>query len=172
MERQTGSKVSVVIAPVDIPDYLDRYQIVTRDGTNGLRLAEFDRWGGSLSENVSTVLAENLSQLLASDRVFTYPRLSVDKPDYWVGVRILRLDCVLGERVDLKAQWIVKTAQERQEAANGLATFSERVEDGRYETLVAAVSRSVGQLSREIAREIAERQKSVLPADPTVEVRP
>jgi uncharacterized lipoprotein YmbA len=79
------NQVSVSIAPVEVPDYLDRLQIVTRDGNNGLKLAEFDRWGGSLGENIATVLVENLSLLLGSDRVFTYPRLSPEIPDVRVG---------------------------------------------------------------------------------------
>ncbi|CAG0934081.1 hypothetical protein RHDC3_02799 [Rhodocyclaceae bacterium] len=169
---QGANPVSVSVAPVEVPDYLDRSQIVTRDGNNGLKLAEFDRWGGSLGENISTVLVENLSALLTSDRVFAYPRLHPEKPDFWVGVRILRLDCVPGDRVELKAQWVVSAGQEKQGVANGLSTYTEQVGDGRYETLVAAVSRTVGQLSREIAREIAARPKDVLPASPTVEVRP
>src|SRR5512137_3062027 len=49
------SPVSISIAPVEIPDYLDRPQIVTRDGLNELRLAEFDRWAGSLSDNIAAV---------------------------------------------------------------------------------------------------------------------
>jgi hypothetical protein len=147
-------------------------QIVTRDGNNGLKLAEFDRWGGSLGENISTVLVENLSLLLGSDRVFTYPRLSPEIPDVRVGVRVLRLDCIPGDRVELKAQWIVTAGQEKQVAANRLSTFTERVSDGRYETLVAAVSLAVGQLSREIAKEIAARPRDVQTASPTAEVHP
>jgi hypothetical protein len=57
-------------------------------------------------------------------------------------------------------------------AANRLSTFTERVSDGRYETLVAAVSRAVGQLSREIAKEIAARPRDVQTASPTAEVHP
>ena len=170
--EQGMDQVSVSIAPVEVPDYLDRLQIVTRDGNNGLKLAEFDRWGGSLGENISMVMVENLSLLLGSDRVFTYPRLSPEKPDVRVGVRVLRLDCMPGDRVELKAQWIVTVGQEKQVAANRLSTFTERVSDGRYETLVAAVSRAVGQLSREIAKEIAARPRAVQTASPTAEIHP
>ncbi|RNC64800.1 MAG: membrane integrity-associated transporter subunit PqiC [Desulfuromonadales bacterium] len=160
---QQGAKpVSVSIAPVEVPDYLDRSQIVTRDGTNGLKFAEFDRWGGSLGENMTSVLVENLSILLASDRVFAYPRLRPEKPDYWVGVRILRLDCVPGDRVELKAQWLVTSGLETQDVARRVSIFTERVSDGSYETLVAAVSRTVGQLSREITREIATQRPGVV----------
>ena len=151
--------VSVSIAPVEIPDYLDRNQIVTRDGSNALKLAEFDRWGGSLDENITSVLVENLSGLLASYRVAAYPRLWPEKPDYWVGVRVLRLDCMPGDRVELKAQWLVTAEQDRQVVANKIMTFTERLNDSRYDTLAAGVSGTIGHLSREIAREIEAHSK-------------
>jgi len=163
--------VSISVMPVEIPDYLDRLQIVTRDGANGLRLAEFDRWGGSLAENITAVLVENLSGLLQSDRVFSYPRMLADKPDYQLGVRVLRLDCLPGERVDLKVQWLINTGKEKQEVARRQAVFSEKVADTRYEAMVAAVSRTIEQLSREISREIGGRPKVGTP-ETTVPVNP
>jgi uncharacterized lipoprotein YmbA len=161
--------VSVTVAPVELPDYLDRSQIVTRDGRNGLKIAEFDRWGGALGENVTTVLVENLSALLASDRVVAYPGLSAEAPDFRVGVRILRLDAVPGERVELKAQWLVSTGQEKAEVARGLSTYSERVDDRNYEQLVAAISSNIERLSREIAETIvaAPQASSEAAAGPT-----
>lgn len=158
--------VSVTVAPVEIPDYLDRLQIVTREGANGLRLAEFDRWGGSLAENITTVLVENLSGLLPSDRVFAYPRMPAEKPDYQLGVRVLRLDCLPGERVDLKVQWLITTGLDKQEVARRQAVFSEKVSDSRYETMVAGVSRTIEQLSREISREIGSRPSGRNPGMP------
>jgi uncharacterized protein len=40
---------SLGVGPVNIPQYLDREQIVTRVGENELVLAEFDRLGGDLA---------------------------------------------------------------------------------------------------------------------------
>jgi len=163
--------VSLSVAPVEIPDYLDRLQIVTRDGANGLRLAEFDRWGGSLADNITTVLVENLSGLLPSDRVFTHPGAAADKPDYHLGVRVLRLDCLPGERVDLKVQWLITTGKEKQEVARRQAVFSEKVADASYGTMVVAVSRTIEQLSREISREIGSRPGETRPGT-AVPVKP
>jgi uncharacterized lipoprotein YmbA len=148
-----ANSVSVSIAPVEIPDYLERPQIVTRDGRNGLHLSEFDRWGGSLSDNIAAVMAENLGQLLGSDRVFAYPRMRAEKADYLVSMRVLRLDCVLGDQVLLKAQWTL-LGPDRKDVATHVATFTERLNDKGYETMVAAVGRTLEQVSREIAREI------------------
>jgi len=151
---ETATSVSVRIAPVEIPDYLDRPQIATRGGSNELRLAEFDRWAGSLSENIAAVLAENLSTLLGSDRVSVYPRMGAEKADYSVVMRVLRLDCVPGDRVLLKAQWTIFTGQDKKDVATCLKTYTESLSNNRYETMVAAVSHTLEQVSREIAREI------------------
>lgn len=151
---ETASSVSVRIAPVEIPDYLDRPQIATRGGSNELRLAEFDRWAGSLSENIAAVLAENLSTLLGSDRVSVYPRMGAEKADYSVVMRVLRLDCVPGDRVLLKAQWTIFTGQDKKDVATCLKTYTESLSNNMYETMVAAVSHTLEQVSREIAREI------------------
>lgn len=154
-----GKPASVGIAPVEIPDYLDRPQIVTRDGRNVLKLAEFDRWAGSLSDNITAVLAENLAQLLGTDRIFVYPRLQAEKAEFSVMTRVLRLDCKPGEQVFLKVQWTLLSGPERKDVATQVASFTERLNDNRYETIAAAVSRTLEQLSREIARTISDRLK-------------
>jgi uncharacterized protein len=152
--QETATPLSVSIAPVEIPDYLDRPQIATRDGSNELRLAEFDRWAGSLSENIAVVLAENLSILLGSDRVSVYPGIGAEKADYSVIMRVLRLDCVPGDRVLLKAQWKIFTGRDKKDVATSLKTYTESLSNDSYETMVAAVSHTLEQVSREIAREI------------------
>jgi len=149
--RDEAPPPSVLIAPVEIPDYLDRPQIVTRDGKNELNLAEFDRWAGSLRENIAAVMAENLSILLSSDRVFVYPQVRGEKTDYLMALRILRLDCIPGDSVLLKAQWTIFAGQDRGGVTH-MAAFTERLADGSYEALAAAVSSTLAQASREIAR--------------------
>jgi hypothetical protein len=151
------SQVSVSIAPVEIPDYLDRPQMVTHDGQNRLRLAEFDRWGGSLGDNISAVLAENLGLLLNSERVYVFPRTGSEKPDYNLAVRVLRLDCVPAGQALLKAQWTLFSGAKGKDVTTRVSTFSERLNDRGYETMAAAVSRTIEQVSREIAREITAR---------------
>jgi hypothetical protein len=149
--------VSVIIAPVEIPDYLERPQIVTRDGQNELKLAEYDRWAGSLSDSIAAVTAENLALLLQSDRVFVSPRVHGDKSDFSVEMRVLRLDCVPGDQVFLKMQWTVYAGQERKDIASRVSTCTEKLKDNQYATLAAAVSRTLEQVSREIGRVILDQ---------------
>jgi len=45
--------LTIGVGPITLPDHLDRPQIVTRESSNVIELAEFDRWAGSLKENYS-----------------------------------------------------------------------------------------------------------------------
>jgi len=154
--KPTGEakKMAINVAPVELPDYLNRLQIVTRDGRNELKMAEFDRWAGSLAENIGVVLAENLAQQLGSEQVFVYPRVQSSLPDYTVAVRVLQLDCTPGDQARLKAQWTVLAGAERKENVTRISSIAEKLGDKQYATLVAAVSRALEQLSAEIAREV------------------
>ena len=173
-QRASGaavSPVSISIAPVEIPDYLDRPQIVTRDGRNELRLAEFDRWAGSLSDNIAAVLAENLGLLMGTERVFVYPRMSGEKADYSLALRLLRLECAPGEQVLLKAQWTLLAGADRKDVATRVTTLSERLSDREYRTMAAAISSALGEVSREIARVIIDLPKETT-AKPSAQVTP
>mgnify|MGYP000004657022 CR=1 FL=1 len=44
------SGIALSIGPVDLPRYLDRPQIVSREGDNRLEVDEFNRWGGALDD--------------------------------------------------------------------------------------------------------------------------
>ncbi len=51
--------IAVGVGPVEIPQALDRPQIVTRTGPNKITLDEFHRWASPLREDFARVLAEN-----------------------------------------------------------------------------------------------------------------
>jgi len=153
------SAISVNIIPVEIPDYLNRPQIVTRSGQNELQLAEFDRWAGSLPDNIAAVMAENLSQLLASDKVLARSWGRHEKNDYTLALRVIRLDCVPGTMVTMRVQWTLSTPPDGTSVATRVSTYSEKLQDARYDTAVSAVSTLLGRACREIAQEIGEQRK-------------
>lgn len=147
-------RMSVGIGPIEIPDYLDRPQIVSRSGLNELKLAEYDRWAGSLSENITMAVRENLSLLLATDRVFAYPCNSPSQIDYKVAIKIVRLESVPGDHVALKALWTLTGGKDNKELTTRVSDIQERLNVSGYDAIVAAMSRTFASLSREIASEI------------------
>ena len=143
------------VGPVDIPDYLNRAQIVTRAGPNRLDVDEFNRWGGSLVSNLAGVIAQNLSVLLGTDDVHVIPANEPLTPRFRIIVSVARLDGALGEDVVLDARWIVTGPRVREQVESGRTVAREATNEGGYEAYVAAQSRAVEKLSRDIAADIA-----------------
>lgn len=139
------------VGPVRVAEYLERPLIATRTGEHGLDLAEFDRWAEPLDDGVARVLASNLGALLGSERVRRHPwrdgRLDVE-----VIVDVRRFDGPREGPVELVAHWRMRRAGDVVERTTRLR---EPVEGGRYEDVVAAMSRALRELSREIARATA-----------------
>ena len=146
--------LSIGVGPAQIPEYLDRPQLVTRSESNTLELDEFHRWGGSLSSDLLRVVAQNLSVLTGSDSVFVYPWEEPIDPKYRIHLSILGLDGSLGGDVVLDTQWVVASRDRRENLASGRSVIREPTRGMSYQDLVAAQSRTLGTLSREIADEI------------------
>ncbi|MDJ0741647.1 MAG: PqiC family protein [Gammaproteobacteria bacterium] len=99
------STVSLSIGPIELPQYLDRPQIVSRDGANRLRIDEFHRWGGSLQEEIHRLLAARLGERLATQRIYRYPSRIVAQTDYRIAIDVRVFDGVLGGAVQLDVAW-------------------------------------------------------------------
>lgn len=147
------SPLVIGVGPVRMPEYLDRPQIVVREAPNRLVLNEVHRWGGSLQDNLLLVLTQNLSLLLGTDQVLIYPWDDPLRPDYQVRLELRRFDGTAGSDVELDARWSL-TARESEPAAKGRSLVREPVQGDGYSALVAAQSRALGRLSRDVEAEI------------------
>ncbi len=155
----SGNSLLIGLGPVAVPDRLDRPQLLSRSGENEIIIAEFDRWPGSLREEVSRTVAENLALLLPSCQVVSYPwgrRLQLDRQ---IAVDIVRMEGRLGGQLILKANWAVMTDQGTKTALVRHTEISERMSGADYESYVAAHSRALERLSREIAAAVTSLPK-------------
>ena len=148
----------LAVGPVVLPDYLDRPQILTRTGGNEVILHETERWAGSLQGDVSRVLLENLSGLLAGYRLTAVRWSPATQPQapfrHRVGVEILRFEGPAGGTVVLKARYTLYGADGRTVVSVGESTVREAAGGPDYDSLVAAMSRALATFSREIAAAI------------------
>ena len=145
------SDLAIGIGPVKFPDELDRPAIVTRSGSNRLEVNAFHRWGGSLEKNVTRVIEENLSYLLQTDQVMARPWERYFQPDVRIAVDIRRFDGRLGEYAALNATWVLIDPEEDASLHVGRTIIQEATDGEGYDALVAAQSRALGLLCREIA---------------------
>ncbi len=157
MAVRTGQDVAVGVGPVDLPDYLDRPQIVTRNGQNELTMAEFDRWGESLKDNAKQVLAENVAVLLPSKKVHTYPWTRATTLNYQVVVKITRFDHTEGGDTVLHARWSISSGDGNTEFLSRETRYVERPDGKGYPETVAAMNRVLAQFSRDVANAVSDQ---------------
>jgi uncharacterized lipoprotein YmbA len=152
-----ADRLAVAVGPVSLPQYLDRPQMVRRSGANTFDLAGFDSWGEPLQDMFSRIVAENLSALLATDRVFVIPRRRSPTVDYQVEIEVLRFDTEVGGDAVLTARWEIFDGDGKQlllEKSTVREPVAEPVEGGDYEPVAAAMSRTVSAFSEQLARAI------------------
>jgi uncharacterized lipoprotein YmbA len=146
--------LTIGLGPVELPEMLDRPQIVTRTGKHRLELAEFDRWAGSLRNDFSRILAENLTLLLDTKDIVVYPWGGGVEIDYQVVVEVGSFDAVLEQNATLSARWKLRKGDQGKVLEGKRSVFTEPIGGQGYEMVVAALNRTLEALSREIATAI------------------
>ena len=159
--RSTPAQNAVIgIGPVKLADYLDKSQIVIRTSDEQLVKSEFHRWAGSFKDNFTNVLADDLGFLLSNQQIYLYPFRPHMPVDYQITIDVIRCDGRLGDAAYLEARWSILQGQEKKLFKMNRSSIREPVTGPNYGDLVAAQSRVVAKLSREIAAAIQQGGKS------------
>lgn len=102
-----GTDIAAEIGPFDLPEYLDRPQIVTAGPDATLRLDEFHRWLEPLDELFGRTLATSVGRQLGSARVFAHARSAgFDAPSRVRG-SVLRFETDSDGHAVLEVQWAI-----------------------------------------------------------------
>lgn len=154
----TGATPAVEIMDLEIPQYLERFQIATRSGANGIVYAEYHQWGEALRKNLLRTLARNLSGLLGTTDIATPLNRSLAAPDWRVQVHVDQFEQDVDGHVRLKARWQVLDSRTAAAApVSGAAELESEEAFGRgdYGPMVAAMGALYGELAGRIAADIS-----------------
>jgi len=151
----SSSDLVLAIGPIDLPEYLQRPQIVTRPEGNRLLVDEFNRWGGSLEEEIDRVLAQRLGGLLGTQRIYSYPSRIVADLDYRVSINVRAFDGTLGQTVTFDVAWSIINEHNSQVIHSDQAHYQATVTGSDYNAYVAALSDSLEQFSHDLAVDVA-----------------
>jgi len=151
--------VHIGIGPIQFADYLGRTQIVTRTDDTEVKLSETHRWAEPLKDNFGRILAENLSNLLHTDKISLHPSRNWSEIDYQVLVNVWRFDSSTQGKVTLVANWSIRGKGGSHLLTMKRSVFSANVEPtASYSDIVRTLSETVEMLSHEIAQAIQIRQ--------------
>lgn len=160
--------VSVAIMQVNLPELVDRPQLVVRSVDHRVQLSDNDRWAEPLRRQVPRLLARDLGVALDSGRVVA---LGVDAREFDIDFRVVvdvqQLEVVSGQRVELDAVWRVERRNGR--AAFGRSQVLERLGDKAapddHAAAVDAQRKAFGTLAKDIAAKIiAQLETGDLPS--------
>lgn len=147
-----GTLRVVGVGPVSLPTYLDRPQMVMRPSPDHIEVDEFDQWGEPLRDGITRVVAVNLARLLPESLIVAFPWRSTEKIQYQIILEVVQMDGPAAGNVALDVRWRALDPSGRQVAVRVLR-LSEPAGPGADAT-AAAMSRALGTLSRDIAREL------------------
>jgi len=160
-EQSAVRDITIGIGPVQLPQFLNRPQIVIRSGPNKLTVSEFHRWGGYFDQDFLRVLAQDISILMPTNRVIEFPWEDRADPDYRIAFNVQQFDGQPGNSVLLNAIWTIKERKGTKDLYAKRSIIRQPVSGNDYEALVAAHSQALAALSREIAAAIKNISKEV-----------
>lgn len=147
--------LGIAIGALEFPRYLDRPELVRRDGSYRLIVADVHRWGGSMRTDILRVVSDDLGRLLGTARVAVYPAEPRFAADYRVLLDVREFEGFSDGNVVLRVRWTIASAPD----GNALVVEESRVEQpvssSSYDDMVSAESTALGTVTRQIAERIA-----------------
>lgn len=131
---------SMRIAQVEVPNYLNRNNIVSRvDGETKLILAEFHLWAEPVANGVHRVIENELSPRLLARGITVLPATSESRSDYTLLLDLQRLDGNFNEQAVLECLWTLLDRDDKP-IDRGFYTAGKLVNGADYNILVATES--------------------------------
>lgn len=151
---KTTSMLTLSIGPIDLPEYLDRPQMVLRDGNNRLLFDEFHRWGGALDQEIERVLAGRLAAQLGTQRIYGYPSRIVAESDYRIALDIRAFDGSLDDSVQLDVAWSLIDDHSAVVLEVQRSIYRERVAQPELAAYAAALGQLIERLGEDLAKAV------------------
>jgi len=147
----TQTPYVIAVGPITVPEMVDRPHLVLRSSPTRVEVTEQARWAAPLKSEIPRVIASRLARLLPGATTATSDQRALSAPDYRVHIDIQRFDSAPGESATVGASWSVRTRDGAR--LDGRSVTSEQSGAG-YDELVAAHSRALGSVAKDIAAAI------------------
>ena len=155
LETVSEKQLSVAVQTVNVPDLLDRPQMVTYDAeSQKVNMLEFSRWGEALPAVLQNTVTNDLIAQLPKSFVKS-ARYDTETLPYNVKIEVNKIEAYRGDKVKLSVWWNVQDGngnvlKRRQ------STYETKVKDDTIAALVKAENAAVHQLSKDIAQTLSK----------------
>jgi uncharacterized lipoprotein YmbA len=147
LERQ------VVVGPLDLPDYLERPEIVLRSAPNEIEPSPVDRWAEQLDGAIMRVLCIDLAQLMPTTSVVAFPTKTGEKPALQIEIALLEFGADTDGMTRLEGRWTTRAAADGSRVTRAFR-YERPTGDKDTKAIVAAMSALLAELAQAIATDV------------------
>ena len=154
--EKPSSSPSVAVVRANVPDLIDRPQLVIHTAGNQVFFSEQYRWAEPLRQEIQRLMASDLGDLLHSSRVVALPvdALGFDV-DFKLVLDVQRLDAVAGQSVDVDVLWRLEHRSGKKLFGRSRLREPLTGAEGDYAIFVTGQRRALRRVADDIAQTIA-----------------
>lgn len=157
IDSNSKSEISVGVGNLELPDYLQKPQIVTFKNNNELYYDEFNRWAQPLDENFTDIVLENLSQMIPTNNIYLFMWPEEESDIFQISIKINQFELRSDSTIILDARWSVSVSNEIVFLMTERSSYKEKITNLDYEQIVATLSKLIGELCKDIASEVNKK---------------
>ncbi|MCB1646873.1 MAG: membrane integrity-associated transporter subunit PqiC [Pseudomonadales bacterium] len=105
VDHSARPELAIRLLDIQLPQYMERFQIAGRSATNRLYFSDSHQWGENLRKNLLRTMSSNLQYRLGTLNISSPVSRMAVKPDYSVEVFIDRFERGADGYVTLTARW-------------------------------------------------------------------
>lgn len=147
----------LMVGPVELSPYLNTPRMVTRPSSHQVGYRDLHRWAEPLDQNIANVMAQDLSALLTSKRIYAYsPRIPLQNNHHSIRIRIHTFEVDESGQASLDASAVHLLGNETLKNPIVNLKLKGPVAGATPVNEVEALNALIHQLSTALAREILQ----------------
>ncbi len=146
---------SIAITQIEIPPYLDRPQMVSRDDRDALHIAEHYQWGGRLRDNIARTLADNLAARIPEAMVAAAPMPGATDAEHEIQLDIRQFERLADGHVHLRLNWHLRHHGTLADSHHEHLVSTRRIDETDYTAMAKTMSGLLAKLADRIAARLA-----------------
>jgi uncharacterized lipoprotein YmbA len=144
------------IANVELADYLEGKQLISRKSENRIDIDENEAWAGDLAKNIQSFLRSSLASRVHGYSFLSTPWKEPVDDRYRIFLKIERMDTDPSGRVVIQGRWSIADMQERKIVTGEEFSYAENSTSMHWDDIVKTQSGILEKLSAKIATAISK----------------
>ncbi len=152
--KPAAPALAITLRQVEIPRYLDRPRMVSRDAENHLHISEYHQWGGRLRDDLANTLSDDLAERMGSVTVTTAPFPGSMDAEISLLVDFRQFERLADGYMHLRARWLLQRSGKIIENHYEQLQSDDVIVEYDYADMAAAMSQLLGRLADKVAMRI------------------